>query len=103
MTELRESLGRLETLLLLPLARLLGKRRRLGQPLLSLGIALMLGFLPRFFEIWETAATAYDARNGKAGLPRILALVPLVTERMIESAAETAGALESRGLYKNEA
>jgi biotin transport system permease protein len=96
MTELRESLGRLETFLLRPLTRLLGRPL---QPRLSLGIALMLGFLPRFFELWETLSSAYDARSGKGGLPRILALVPLVTERMMESAAETAGALESRGLY----
>jgi biotin transport system permease protein len=100
MTELRESLGRLETLLLLPLIRLVGIRaRRLEQPRLSLGIALMLGFLPRFFELWETLTTAYDARSGKGGLPRILALLPLAVERMIESAAETAGALESRGIF----
>jgi biotin transport system permease protein len=81
-------LGRLER-------RLLPSRRT---PRLSLALALMLGFLPRFFEIWETLTTAYDARSGKAGLPRILTLVPLAAERMIESAAETAGALESRGL-----
>ncbi|MDR2110671.1 MAG: energy-coupling factor transporter transmembrane protein EcfT [Spirochaetaceae bacterium] len=58
----------------------------------------MLGFLPRFFEIWETVNLAYQARGGKGGIPRILILLPLVTERMMEIAAETAGALESRGL-----
>jgi biotin transport system permease protein len=79
MTEIKESLD------------LLGFKR------LSLGISLMLGFLPRFFVIWETAETAYHARCGKKGLPQLLLLTPLVIERMLEMAAETASALESRG------
>jgi biotin transport system permease protein len=64
---------------------------------LSLGFALMLGFLPRFFAVWEAAELAYRARCGKRGLPQLLALVPLVMERMILSAGETAAALEARG------
>jgi biotin transport system permease protein len=84
MSELNESLGAAEKLL----------RKR---PRLSLGISLMLGFLPRFFEIWETANCAYRARSGKRGITSIITLIPLVTERMMESAAETAAALEARG------
>jgi biotin transport system permease protein len=123
--ELRASLDRGESLLCHPLLRLLRRmspgpgdgsapsrirritirritiRRlihRLERPRLSLGISLMLGFLPRFFEIWEAADTAYRARGGKKGLGQMRTLVPLVTERMLETAAETAQALESRGL-----
>jgi biotin transport system permease protein len=63
---------------------------------LSLGLALMLGFLPRFFVVWEAADLAYRARHGRKGLPQLLALVPLVMERMLLSAGETAVALEAR-------
>jgi biotin transport system permease protein len=68
------------------------------RPRLSLGISLMLGFLPRFFEIWEEAKDAYTARAGKGGVSQLVVLIPLVTERMMEKAAETAGILEARGL-----
>ena len=64
----------------------------------SLGISLMLGFIPRFFELWETVNLACDARVCKRGPRRLLLLVPLVTERMMEAAADTALALEARGL-----
>ena len=79
MTEIKDSLDRLRL-----------KR-------LSLGLSLMLGFLPRFFAVWEGAELAYRARCGKRGLPQMLALVPLVMERMLISAGETAAALEARG------
>ena len=79
MTEIKDSLDRLHL-----------KR-------LSLGIALMLGFLPRFFAVWEGAELAYRARCGKKGLAQLRALLPLVMERMLVSAGETAAALESRG------
>jgi biotin transport system permease protein len=65
---------------------------------LALGVTLMLGFLPRFFEIWEDSESAYRARAGKNSVRKIVTLVPLVTERMIELAVETAMALEARGL-----
>jgi biotin transport system permease protein len=64
----------------------------------SLGISLMLGFIPRFFELWETANLACDARACRRGLRRLFILVPLVTERMMEAAADTALAIEARGL-----
>lgn len=64
---------------------------------LSLSLSMMLGFLPRFFVLWEGAELAYRARCGKRGLPQLLALVPLVMERMLVSAGETAVALEARG------
>jgi biotin transport system permease protein len=64
---------------------------------LSLGISLMLGFLPRFFERWEAANLAWDSRGGKKNLSRLGVLIPLVTERMIETAGQTAEALEARG------
>jgi energy-coupling factor transporter transmembrane protein EcfT len=73
-------------------------REALPRGRLALGITLMLGFLPRFFEIWEDCESAYRARAGKNGLRKIVALIPLVTERMIELAVETALTLEARGL-----
>jgi len=65
-------------------------------PFLSLGISLMLGFIPRFFEMWDDANTACDARSCKRGPRRLCLLVPLVTERLIEASADTALALEAR-------
>jgi biotin transport system permease protein len=67
---------------------------------LTLGLSLMLGFLPRFFAVWEGAELAYRARGGKKGFRQLIALVPLVMERMIISAGETATALEARGLWR---
>jgi energy-coupling factor transporter transmembrane protein EcfT len=107
MGELNESLGAIEKALCRPLVLLLRKgespwaRRlayRLERPRFSLGISLMLGFLPRFFEVWESVTLAYQARSGKKGLSLMLTVIPLVMERMIGKAAETAAALESRGL-----
>jgi biotin transport system permease protein len=63
-----------------------------------LGITLMLGFIPRFFDLWESANLACDARSCKKNLRRLFMLVPLVSERMMESAADTALALSARGL-----
>jgi biotin transport system permease protein len=91
MTEIRRSLEKVELFILRPF----GKRRH-GR--LSLALALMLGFLPRFFEFWELSELACKARLCKSGLRRTCLVLPLVTERMIEMAAETAIALESRGL-----
>jgi biotin transport system permease protein len=64
----------------------------------SLGISLMLGFIPRFFDLWETANLACEARSCKRGLRRLFMLIPLVCERMMEAAANTALALQARGL-----
>jgi energy-coupling factor transporter transmembrane protein EcfT len=89
MTELQDSLTTIERTL-----------HRTGTCKFSLGISLMLGFLPRFFEAWEEAELAYRARAGKRGIPELILLIPLVTERMIEMAVETAYALESRGLLQ---
>jgi energy-coupling factor transporter transmembrane protein EcfT len=58
----------------------------------------MLGFLPRFFEIWEETNLACEARGAKRGIRRLLLVIPPVTERMIEKALDTAMALEARGL-----
>lgn len=69
----------------------------------SLAIALMLGFLPRFFEAWEAAETAWDSRAGRKGAARVAGLVPLVIETMLEKAAETAEAMEARGAGLDEA
>jgi biotin transport system permease protein len=110
MGELNESLGEIEKALCRPLVLLLRKggspwaRRlayracRLERPRLSLGISLMLGFLPRFFEVWESVTLAYRARSGKKGFSLMLTVIPLVIERMIGKAVETAAALESRGI-----
>jgi biotin transport system permease protein len=70
---------------------------RLKKLRLSLGISLMLGFLPRFFEVWEDTELAWKSRAGKKGLSKLIFLIPLVLDRMMEKAAETAEALESRG------
>jgi biotin transport system permease protein len=85
MGEIKRSLSRLESLL------------RLERLKLSLSVSLMLMFLPRFFEKWEEAAKAWESRGGKKGFRKLRALVPLVMEKMLELAAETSAALESRG------
>jgi len=89
MRELRLSLAVVEL-------KLRGKKADLA--FFSLGISLMLGFIPRFFEHWENANISCEARSCKRGLRRLFILVPLVTERMMEAAEETALALEARGL-----
>jgi len=83
--EIRKSLSRMESALHLEKAHL------------SLGISLMLGFLPRFFEIWEDVTLAWKSRGGKKSLSRLIILIPLVVEKMMVKAAETAAALEARG------
>ena len=85
MGEIQKSLSRLEALLHVRKLRL------------SLGISLMLGFLPRFFEIWDDMDFAWKSRGGKNGPFKIAALIPLAIDRMVEKAAQTAEALESRG------
>jgi biotin transport system permease protein len=65
-------------------------------PRLSLAISLMLGFLPRFFEIWETAGDAYRARGGKRGPAGIFVIVSRVIEGVLVKAGDTAQALEAR-------
>ncbi|MDR1957075.1 MAG: hypothetical protein LBQ30_09515 [Treponema sp.] len=106
MMELKDSLRSVETALYTGLRRL---RRKNALPQnsaaeqygpVSLGISLMLNFLPRFFEVWEEADAAYRARAGKPGIPALILLIPLVTERMILLAAETAWAMEARGVSR---
>jgi biotin transport system permease protein len=65
-------------------------------PFFSLAISLMLGFIPRFFEMWEDANIACESRSCKRGLRLLFLLLPLVTERMMEASANTALALEAR-------
>jgi len=94
-TEIRHSLSKAE----IAVISIFRKRRQDPyQGRFSLSLALMLGFLPRFFEHWENARLAARARGCTGGFRQITAILPLVTERMIEAAAETAEALESRGL-----
>ncbi|MCL2043162.1 MAG: hypothetical protein FWG89_03385 [Treponema sp.] len=92
MRELRLSIAAVE----LAVKRLFRRRNSVG--FFSLGLCLMLGFIPRFFELWETANLACEARSCKHGPRRLLILIPLVTEQMMETAADTALALEARGL-----
>ena len=66
-------------------------------PFFSLGLSLMLGFIPRFFEMWEDANLACDSRSCKRGFRRLYLLLPLVTERIMEASSDTALALEARG------
>lgn len=104
--ELREAVATAEEAVTTPLVRALRKSRRawcrnaaaaLERSTLSLVIALTLGFLPRVFEIWEAAEEARAARCGKKGLRGTAAMLPLVIERLMEMAAETARAMEGRG------
>jgi len=96
MRELRLSLAALEIRLKNLFAT--GHTKKKTTALFSLGISLMLGFIPRFFDLWETANLACEARSCKRIPRRLLILIPLVCERMIEAAADTALALEARGL-----
>jgi len=95
--ELRVSLARAELFLRRPFQKK-DKRLAYNYGRLSLALALMLGFLPRFFEYWENSHLAVRARGCSGKVRAITAILPLVTERMIETASETAQALESRGL-----
>ena len=85
MGEIQKSLSQFETFL------------KLKNLKTSLGISLMLGFLPRFFEIWEDTDLAWKSRGGKQGLIKLIVLIPLVIERMMEKAAEMAEALDFKG------
>ncbi|MDR2397518.1 MAG: energy-coupling factor transporter transmembrane protein EcfT [Spirochaetaceae bacterium] len=112
MTELRESLGRGEIRIRMGWYDFIEKIEKIknnntitrkpsrtvsrNSPV-SLGISLLLAFLPRFFEVWGDAETAYRARAGKRGIVALAHLIPLVTERMISMAVETAYAMETRG------
>ena len=82
--EIRKSLSRAEAALYLEKLNL------------SQSISLMLGFLPRFFEVWENLNLAWKSRGGRNSLRRLTVLVPLVVERMMLKAAETAEAMEAR-------
>ena len=64
---------------------------------LSLGISLMLGFIPKFFEIWEDTELAYKSRKGRGNLVKLITLIPIIIDRLMEKAAVMAEALESRG------
>ena len=83
-SEIRRALSRLETFL------------HLKKLHLSLCISLMMGFLKGFFVIWEDLTLAWKSRGGKKNLSRLITLIPLVIERMMLKAAETALALEAR-------
>ena len=107
MASLWEALAWSERIVTYPLRKLLdlGRSSRIepgyaipGFSVVSLGLALLLSFLPRFFAIWEISQTAYRARAGKPGIEELVRVVPQTVERMIRVAAETAQAMESRGL-----
>jgi energy-coupling factor transporter transmembrane protein EcfT len=94
MPELKESLDSLRPPIP-ALARLISR--------FTLGVTLMLGFIPRFFEIWEDSEMAYKARAGKNGANKLIFLVGVAIERMIQLALETAVALDMRGLERSDA
>jgi biotin transport system permease protein len=73
------------------------RRKKTGVSSFGLGLGLMMGFIPRFFNLWEMSNIACDARSCKRGLRRMLILIPLVIERMMVAAADTAFAVEARG------
>jgi biotin transport system permease protein len=88
MRELRLSVTAFELLL---------RRKKTGVSSFGLGLGLMMGFIPRFFNLWEMSNIACDARSCKRGPRRMLILIPLVIERMMVAAADTALAVEARG------
>jgi biotin transport system permease protein len=99
MRELRLSLALVEKYVIKVFSPGRGRRRgrsREHTPFFSLCISLMLGFIPRFFELWNDANLACDSRSCRRGLRRLPRLIPLVTERMMEAAANTAIELEAR-------
>lgn len=83
-TEIKKSITRLEAALHL-------EKIRIG-----LSISLMLAFLKRFFEIWEDINLAWKSRGGRRNLSHLIILAPLLLEKMMLKAAETASAMESR-------
>jgi len=97
MGELRLSLAAFET----TLKKIFSGGKTGNIAFFSLGLSLMLGFIPRFFELWETANLACEARSCKRGLRRLCILILLVTGKMMEAAADTALALEARALGIN--
>ena len=84
--EIRKAISRLEAAI------------HLEKMKISVSMALMLGFLKRFFEIWEDINLAWISKGGGNNLKRFRILIPLVIERMMAKAADTASAMESRGL-----
>lgn len=100
MRELRLSLSKAERAAAGLLRRLRNRapRGKAGTDRVSLAISVMLGFIPRFFELWETMNMACEARSCKRGLRRFMLIIPLIIERMLEMAAETADALEAKGI-----
>jgi biotin transport system permease protein len=106
MTEVRDAVCSAERVLLKPAAALLKNIKKplpqrlydaVSRPRLGLALSLMLGFIPRFFAEWDALKNAYRARSGKPGIAEIFKLIPLAVGRMIDVAAETAAAMESRG------
>jgi biotin transport system permease protein len=65
-------------------------------PVIALAICMMLNFIPRIAETWETASAACRARSGKRGFARLALVAPLVIEIMIEKAGDTALAMKAR-------
>ena len=84
-TEIRKSLSALEAFF------------HLEKFKLSLSLSMMLGFIPALFQIWEDLDLAWKSRDGKKTLSCMATLVPLLIEKMMEKAVETAEAMESRG------
>ncbi|MDR1575460.1 MAG: energy-coupling factor transporter transmembrane protein EcfT [Treponema sp.] len=108
MRELRLSLSKAERAVsgLLRLLRNRARGETAGPPpdgafptgRVSLAISVMLSFIPRFFELWETMHLACEGRSCKRGFRRFTLIMPLIIERMLEMAAETADALEAKGI-----
>jgi len=48
------------------------------------------------FQVWENINLAWKGRGGRKTLNRLIILVPLLIEKMMLKAAETATAMESR-------
>jgi biotin transport system permease protein len=63
---------------------------------ISVGISVMLNFIPHFFTAWEETRCAYRARSGKQGWREIICILPIVAGRMMLRAARTASAIEAR-------
>jgi biotin transport system permease protein len=95
MRGLREAAYAAESVLLRPVSAILGRSIR---PRIGLALSLMMGFIPRFFAVWEALKCAHCARGGRKGLAEMRLLLPAALALMMEDAARVSSALEARGM-----
>lgn len=68
----------------------------------SLKFTLLITFIPRVFDTWQTLSIAWDARGGmlkkNRGIRKIIYLIPALFSSLLEKASEMFYAITSRGL-----